>query len=105
MAGIRERSQQQGGGTQTQEPVRNVATYRVPISALLEGKPVRIVATGDMPGHSPVCQFVDEQGKIDWEEEGKFIVIDPQFLPASQQSLIEIGRAIDRSAKGSYSGR
>jgi hypothetical protein len=82
---------------QQTEGINNVAAYRVPITAMLQGRPVRIVATGDWPGHSPVCQFVDEQGRLDWAVAEQFTVIDPQFLPPSQESLREISRSIQQA--------
>ena len=71
--------------------VRNVASYQPPgILATLKGRPVRIIATGDMPGHSPVCQYVDEDGRMNWNELEQFTVIDRPvrvelLIGASQQ--------------------
>ncbi len=49
------------------QPIQNIATYRVPMTAVLNSRPVRIIATGDQPGHSPVCQYVSDNGRIDWD--------------------------------------
>jgi hypothetical protein len=77
--------------------VRNVASYQPPgILATLKGRPVRIVATGDMPGHSPVCQYVDEDGRLNWNDQEQFIVIDSQYLPPSQDTLREVLRSFTR---------
>lgn len=82
--------------TESQVAVQNIATYRNPITAMLNGRPVRIVATGDQPGKSPVLQYVDEAGQLNWESASRFRVIDSQFLPPSQEQLQEIGRAINQ---------
>jgi hypothetical protein len=77
--------------------VRNVASYQPPgILATLKGRPVRIVATGDMPGHSPVCQYVDEDGRLNWNEQEQFTVIDSQYLPPSADTLREVVRSFTR---------
>ena len=77
--------------------IRNVATYQTPgILATLKGRPVRLVATGDAPGHSPVCQYVDEDGRMNWEEQERFVVIDSQFLPPSRETLSEVLRSFSR---------
>jgi hypothetical protein len=62
----------------------------------LKGRPVRIVATGDMPGHSPVCQYVDEDGRLNWNDQEQFTVIDSQYLPPSQDTLREVLRSFTR---------
>jgi hypothetical protein len=77
--------------------VKNVATYQAPgILATLKGRPVRLIATGDAPGHSPVCQYVDEDGRVYWEEQDRFIVIDSSFLPPSRETLSEVLRSMNR---------
>jgi hypothetical protein len=77
--------------------VRNVASYQPPgILATLKGRPVRIIATGDMPGHSPVCQYVDEDGRMNWNELEQFTVIDSQYLPPSAETLREVVRSFTR---------
>lgn len=77
---------------QEADQIQNRATYRQSFLALLNGKPVRVIATGDLPGHSPVCQYVDEQGRIDWDEEVKFSVIDPNLVPPNSETLQRITR-------------
>ena len=66
------------------------------ILATLKGRPVRIIATGDMPGHSPVCQYVDEDGRMNWNELEQFTVIDSQYLPPSAETLREVVRSFTR---------
>jgi len=70
--------------------VSNIATYRTPMTASLNGRPVRIIATGDHPGSSPVCQYIDEDGKLNWERASKFTVVDTQFLPPSAETLEQV---------------
>jgi hypothetical protein len=90
----RERESSSRGSGLTDE-VRNMASYRQPILATLRGRAVRIVATGDMAGHSPVCQYIDEDGKLQWDEAERFTVIDTQLLPPSQDSLREVLRSFN----------
>ena len=53
---VAEREREQQRSRESFGDVRNVASYQPPgILATLKGRPVRIIATGDMPGHSPVC--------------------------------------------------
>lgn len=70
--------------------VTNIATYRTPMVAVLNNRPVRIIATGDHVGSSPVCQYVDEDGKLNWEKSSKFVVVDTQFLPPSAETLEQV---------------
>lgn len=74
----------------TRTAVTNIATYRTPMVASLNGRPVRIIATGDHAGSSPVCQYVDEDGKLNWEKSSKFTVVDTQFLPPSAETLRQV---------------
>ena len=61
--------------------VQNVATYVNPMLAVYQGRAVNIIATGDSPGHSPVCQGIDAQGQLFWGEQADFRVIDTRLLP------------------------
>lgn len=67
--------------------VRNVATYPTPILAQYRGRVVRLIATGDAEGHSPVVQAVDDQGELQWLEQADVRVVDMNFLPPSQETL------------------
>lgn len=69
------------------DEVRNIATYKTPIVALHNGRPVKLIATGDQAGKSPVEKFVDENGKLGWSSQGEFQVIDTFCLPPSSDSL------------------
>ena len=64
--------------------------------AVLDGRPVTIVTSGDLPGHSEVCQYVDGQGRLNWEKQELFTIIDPRFLPPSQDTLREISQSLRR---------
>jgi hypothetical protein len=70
--------------------VTNIATYRTPMVASLNGRPVRIIATGDHAGSSPVCQYVDEDGRLNWEKTSRFTIVDTQFLPPSKETLEQV---------------
>lgn len=73
--------------------VTNTTTYGRPIVAIHREQPVRIIATGDRKGSSPVCQYIDENGKLDWAPQSEFEVIDPNFLPPSKNMMSRwIGR-------------
>lgn len=76
--------------------ITNVATYQHPMVASLNGRPVRIVATGDHAGSSPVCQYVDEDGRLNWEKASRFTIIDTQFLPPSAETLEHVFRGLTR---------
>lgn len=88
----RERDIRREGSTET----RNLATYQNPILAELRGRVVRILASADMPGHSPVCQYVDSQGRLSWEEQDQFTIIDLKFLPPSQDQLRDVLKQVSR---------
>lgn len=65
----------------THSEVRNVASYRTAILAVYKNTLVRLIATGDIPGRSPVCQYVDNEGKIGWDSMVHFTIVDGNFLP------------------------
>lgn len=69
------------------DEVRNIATYKTPIVALHNGRPVKLIATGDQAGKSPVEKFVDENGKLGWDSQNNFQVVDTFCLPPSRDSL------------------
>ena len=76
--------------------ITNVATYQHPMVASLNGRPVRIIATGDHAGSSPVCQYVDEDGRLNWEKASRFTIVDTQFLPPSAETLEHVFRDLTR---------
>ena len=76
--------------TQSHTPVRNIATYQRPMLAVVSGMPVRIIATGDREGSSPVCQFVDPDGAVDWVPINEVKILDHEFLPPSLETLQQI---------------
>lgn len=78
------------------EAIRNVATYQQPLRALYLGAPCTIIATGDLPGHSQVNQFVDEDLKLNWASEADFVVIDPTVMPFSPATLRAILQQVER---------
>jgi hypothetical protein len=82
------------------DEVRNIATYKTPIVALHNGRPVKLIATGDQAGRSPVEKFVDENGKLGWGSQNEFQVIDTFCLPPSRESLNSVlGNAATRSTR------
>lgn len=67
--------------------IRNSAVYPSPIDAIYDGRPVTILATGDVVGMSPAVQIVDTFGKLDWVSSEDVTVTQRQFLPQSAESL------------------
>jgi len=64
--------------------IRSAVSYQRPISALLQGHPVTLIATGDITGMSPCEKFVDENGRIDWAPSEDFTVVDAAVVPLGQ---------------------
>lgn len=80
------KSNRQSGGTATLDEqalgtIRHAVAYPQPIYALLNGRPVTVLATGDVVGMSPALQFVDEEGRIDWASSDDFEIDDRHVLP------------------------
>jgi hypothetical protein len=80
-----------------QKPVTNIASYQTPFVALLNNEPVRLIATGDMEGHSPVCQYIDSQGKLGWASQDQFQIFDTNLLPPSREAIANALQALRRS--------
>jgi len=79
------------------EQITDRATYRVPMLAILDGTQlVRVIATGDAPGHSPVLQYATQDGGFEWAEEDRFRNVDPNFLPPSVEAIGETLRALSQ---------
>lgn len=76
--------------------VQNIATYNHPITARLGERHVNIIATGDSPGNSPVCQVVDETGSISWVRLEDLRVTNPSFLPPSSETMRNIAANFNR---------
>ena len=81
-------------GRETETTVTNRVAYHKPLTAILRGRTVKILVTGDVPGHSPMCQFVDENGRLGWDEEDRFRIIDTEFLPPNRDTLHEVLQSI-----------
>lgn len=90
----------QGQGQQSDQSIRNIATYQgTGILAMLRGRSANIIATGDLPGHSQVCQYVNENGKLNWANEEDFIVVDPRFRPPATDVLLATAQEVSRLVK------
>lgn len=94
-----ERTETRARETTSRPAITNVATYLHPMVASLNGRPVRIIATGDHAGSSPVCQYVDEDGKLNWDKASRFTIVDTQFLPPSAETLQEVFRDLTRESR------
>ena len=70
--------------TPGQEVVSNIATYEHPIHGLLKGRPVRILATGNVEGLSPAFQYVDESAQVRWASQADFLITDQNCQPMSE---------------------
>lgn len=77
--------------TQTGQ-IRNAVAYPRPFDALIEGKAVKVLATADIAGLSPACQYVDENGHIDWASSEDLTVFDTQLVPQPQQQRERLQR-------------
>ena len=70
-------------GTERITKVENTASYATPILAALYGDVVKLIAYGDAPGHSQVCQYVNAAGMLTWVPSEHCQVIDTAYLPLS----------------------
>lgn len=66
--------------------IRNSAPYPSAIEALFEGKPVTIIATGDVVGMSPAVQIVEQDGHLDWVSAEDVEITQRGVLPQSEQT-------------------
>jgi len=57
---------------------------REPLHALLNGQPVRLIATADIEGMSPVYLVINGQGQSTWESFSDVQITDPNALPMIQ---------------------
>lgn len=73
---------------QGQEVISNIATYPQPYPHMLfEGRPVRILACGNVEGLSPAFQYVDESLQVRWASQSQFLMIDQNCQPLTQAEL------------------
>lgn len=88
---------------QSQEPlgtIRNAVSYPRPgISALRNGQPVTLIATGDIAGMSPAEKYVDELGRFEWAPSDEFTVVDEQVLPIGQEQRQRLLNLTNSTAK------
>lgn len=63
-----------------------VRLFQNPIHGLVHGKPVRILATGDVPGNSPSYLTVNGQGQSEWVSYAEVTIIDTNCLPLSNEA-------------------
>ncbi len=81
--------------------IRSIATFNHPFHGSYDGKAVRILATGDQEGKSPVYLCVDETGRSSWQAIGNVQVFDPNTLPWFKGAA---GEATTRQMTGSLTG-
>jgi len=68
--------------------VRNQSTFTRPYAAQLKnGSPVRILATGDVEGHSPSFLIAHEDGSCTWEGIAEVRITDTDVVPATSQQF------------------
>jgi hypothetical protein len=84
---------------------QDIRLFTTPIHAILtnpqnEQQAVRLVATGDVPGHSPSYLCVDAEGQSSWESFTNVRIIDTNYLPVSADALRNI-----QSAQPAISGK
>lgn len=77
---------------------QNIATFEKPgiLAVLGDGRPCRIIATGDYPGHSDAVQVVNEDRTLTWESARQVRVVDSDFLPPSREALAQMLREFNR---------
>lgn len=91
----RQTGQQQGQqgqqATGQQGEIRSktqVATaFPIPYLGLVDGQQVKVLAFGDIPGHSPAYLCVDDQGDTQWISMDQVQIIDPNALPLTQNLI------------------
>lgn len=81
--------------------VNGIQLFRNPIQAQVEGKPVRILGTGDMEGASPAYLTVNEDGVSAWRPFFEVQINDTNCLPLSTDTL---QRSNTRNNSESYTG-
>ena len=77
--------------------IRSMTALHTPIGAFSKdgGRPVRIVALGDVHGFSPACWVIDQNGDVSLEPTENFRVIDTAFLPPSRQVLTNLAGTLE----------
>lgn len=87
--------------------IRSAVTYQRPINARHHGKPVTLIASGDITGMSPCEKFVDEDGNIDWAPSSEFVIDDLNVVPQSdnQRSRLASRSQSQSQLTGSSTGR
>jgi hypothetical protein len=81
--------------------ITDIQLFRTPIQAQVEGKPVRILGTGNMEGASPAYLTVNEDGESVWQPFAQVQINDTACLPLSTDTL---QRSNTRNSTESYSG-
>lgn len=76
--------------------IRNAQSYTRPISALLHGAPVSLIAFGDVEGMSPAEKFIDENGRIDWASSDDFVVNDQTAVPRSTDQTQRLSQQLSQ---------
>lgn len=61
--------------------------FPTPLHGSVKGKPVRILAVGDIPGNSPSYLVVNDQGFSTWLPLTSVTIIDTACLPISTQAF------------------
>jgi hypothetical protein len=64
----------------------DVRLFQSPIHGLVNGKSVRILAVGDVPGNSPSYLTVNGQGQSEWKSFAEVTIIDTNCLPLSTEA-------------------
>jgi len=75
--------------------IDSITPYQTPSpSALFKGRAVRLLAVANAKGHSPVIQYVDQDGSISWAEESDFTIFDTNYLPCAVAALSDAVRSL-----------
>lgn len=81
--------------------ITSSTSYARPIDALYKGRPVRLVAFGDITGMSPAEKFVDENGKFDWvsSDDNDLVVNDQNIVPRSADQQQRLNKQLTGSSR------
>lgn len=79
--------------TETKTANPGFRLFPKPIQAVTSQGPVCLIATGDVPGHSPSYLTVNENGISRWMPFDEVHIIDTGYLPLSREALRLASRA------------
>ena len=67
--------------------VSNFTLFHQPIHGIVDGKPVRLCAFGDVEGNSPSYLAIDSEGRSRWASFDDVKIVDTNYLPLAADAL------------------